>query len=179
MTIKSALAAAAFVAATIVSAQAQAVPLVTYSWTTTREGFGTHVDAPSSATFQVPLSDVLAGKISFFDVSNIQLFYPGLSFDTAAVSSTGFDFAAFVNPVTGAFVYSDNNQGFAVIASDSSDPNFSTFLSILVDNPVSGSVKDQFNALNHGQPFSGFPNAGHWTASFPVVAAVPETSTWA
>jgi hypothetical protein len=143
MTIKSALAAAAFVAATIVSAQAQAVPLVTYSWTTTREGFGTHVDAPSSATFQVPLSDVLAGKISFFDVSNIQLFYPGLSFDTAAVSSTGFDFAAFVNPVTGAFVYSDNNQGFAVIASDSSDPNFSTFLSILVDNPVSGSVTIQ------------------------------------
>ena len=174
------------IAGPMFTSAAQADPMVTYTWTTTSEGFGPHVDAPSSATFQVPLSDVLTGTIPFFDVSNIQLFYPGLTFDTAVVSSTGFDFAAFVNPVTGAFIYHDPDQGFAVIASDSSDPNFSTFLSITVDNrfdpfgnPLT-SVKDQFNALNHGQPYAGFPTAGFWTASFPTTnPSVPEPSTWA
>ena len=163
----------------MIASPALAVPMVTYSWTTTSQGFGPHVDQPSLATFQAPLSDVLAGKIPMFDVSNIQVSYPGLTFNTFSVSGTGFDFAAYVNPVTGAFIFNNPQQGFAVFASDSSDPNFSTFLSILVDNPVSGTVKDQFNALNHGQPWAGFPTAGFWTASFPTVAAVPEPSTWA
>ncbi len=42
---------------------AEAAPMVTYTWTTTSEGFGSHVSAPSSAMFEVPLSDVLAGEI--------------------------------------------------------------------------------------------------------------------
>src|ERR1700693_4877854 len=85
-----------------------AAPMVTYTWTTTSEGFGPHVSAPSSATFEAPLSDVLAGVIPQSDISNIELTYPGLSFDSAATSSIGFDFAAFVNPVTGAFIFHDD-----------------------------------------------------------------------
>jgi hypothetical protein len=168
------------IAGPIFVSAAQADPLVTYSWTTTSQGFGPHVGQPSLATFQAPLSDVLAGEIPMFDVTNIQLFYPGISFNNAGVSGTGFDFAAFVNPLTGAFIFHDAQQGFAVFANDTTDPNFSTFLSILVDNPVSGTVKDQYNALNHGTPYAGFPTAGFWTASFPTVTpAVPEPSTWA
>jgi hypothetical protein len=172
---------AIFVALTIavVTAPAQAVPMVTYSWTTTSQGFGPHVDQPSLATFQVPLSDVLAGEIPMFDVTNIQLAYPGITFNNAGVSGTGFDFAAFDNPLTGAFIFHDAQQGFSVFANDTTDPNFSTFLSILVDNPVSGSVHDQYNALNHGTPYAGFPTAGFWSASFPTITPVPEPSTWA
>jgi hypothetical protein len=77
-----------------VRAPAQAAPTVTYTWTTTNEGFGPHVSAPSSATFEVPLSDVLAGVIPQFDISNIELSYPGLSFDSAVTSSIGLDFSA-------------------------------------------------------------------------------------
>jgi hypothetical protein len=188
MTIKSTLAAAAFVAATIFSVQAQADPMVTYSWTTTSEGFGLHIGEPTTASFQVPLSDVLAGKISQFDITNIQLTYPGLTFNSVVTSSDGFDFAAFVNPVTGAFIFHDAGQGLGVIAFAGTDINSATtFLSITIDNegfsnsglPL-GNVKDQFNALNNGNPDAGFPTAGFWTASFPTVtAAVPETSTWA
>ena len=173
------LGAIAFAGPIFVSA-AQADTLVTYSWTTTNQGFGPHVGQPSLATFQAPLSDVLAGKIPMFDVTNIQLAYPGITFNNAGVSGTGFDFAAFVNPSTGAFIFNDPQQGFSVFANDTTDPNFSTFLSILVDNPVSGSVKDQYNALNHGTSYAGFPTAVFWTASFPTVSpAVTEPSTWA
>lgn len=172
------LGALAFAGPIFVSA-AQAVPMVTYSWTTTSQGFGPHVGQPSTATFQVPLSDVLAGIIPQFDVTNIQLAYPGLSFSGTTTSSTGFDFAAYVNPITGAFIFHDANQGFSVFAYSPDLFNYDTFLSILVDNPVSGSVKDQFNALNHNTPAAGFPTAGFWTASFPTVSpAVPEPSTW-
>ncbi len=172
------IAALAIVGFGFISA-AQAAPVVTYSWTTTSQGFGPHVGQPSLATFDVPLSDVLAGMIPMFDVTNIQVAYPGITLNAFTVSGTGFDFAAYVNPVNGQFVFHDNQQGFAIFAYDSSDPNFTTFVSILADNPVSGIVKDQFNALNHGTPYAGFPTAGYWTASFPVVAAVPEPSTWA
>jgi hypothetical protein len=160
-------------------------PLVTYTWTTTSEGFGPIVGEPSSASFQVPLSDVLGGFIPEFDVTNIQLTYPGIAFDTSEVSIIGFDFGAFVDPTTGAFVFHDDQQGFAVIALDSTDPDFSTFLSILADNPVGTAVKDQFNALNHGTPVAGFPTAGFWTASFPAAGGggggpgVPEPASWA
>ncbi|HEY1929941.1 MAG TPA: PEPxxWA-CTERM sorting domain-containing protein [Caulobacteraceae bacterium] len=170
------------ISGSVFASAAEASQMVTYSWTTTSEGFGSHVDKPTSATFQVPLSDVLSGKISFSDISNIQLSYPGLTFDTAVTSSIGSDFAAYVDPATGAFIFHDGQQGLAVIASDSSDPSFSTFLSITVDNRYSPfgvpltSVADQYNALNHGQPYAGFPTAGFWTASFPTV---PEPSTWA
>ena len=84
------------VSAAIFGTPAQAAPMVTYTWTTTSEGFGPHVSAPSSATFEAPLSDVLAGVIPQSDISNIELTYPGLSFDSAVTSSIGFDFAAFV-----------------------------------------------------------------------------------
>jgi hypothetical protein len=159
---------------------ARAAPMVTYTWTTTSAGFGQHVSAPSSATFEAPLSDVLAGVIPQFDISNIELTYPGLSFDSAVTSSIGFDSAAFVNPVTGAFRFQDDTQGLAVIAFAGTDINAATtFLSITVDNPVLGSVADQFNALNDGTAFAGFPTAGFWTATFPLTGTpVPEASTW-
>jgi hypothetical protein len=158
---------------------AQADTMVTYSWTTTSEGYGLNLGQPSTATFQVPLSDVQAGIIPQFDVTNIQLAYPGLSFTGTTTSSTGSDFAAYVNPLTGAFIFHDNNQGFSVFAYAPDLFTYDTFLSILVDNPVSGSVKDQYNAFNHGNPDAGYPTAGYWTASFPTIAAVPEPSTWA
>jgi hypothetical protein len=165
----------------LLAGEAQADPLVTYSWTTTSEGFGPIVGQPSSASFQAPLSDVLAGFIPQFDITNIQLTYPGVTFDTSETSSIGFDFGAFVDPTTGAFIFNDDTQGLAVIALDSTDPNFSTFLSILVDNPVGGAVKDQFNALDHGTPVAGFPTAGFWSASFPTVTSsgTPEPAAWA
>jgi hypothetical protein len=54
-----------------------------------------------------------------------------------------------------------------VIAFAGTDINAATtFLSITVDNPVSGAVADQFNALNNGSAFAGFPTAGFWTAHF-------------
>lgn len=159
---------------------ALAAPMVTYTWTTTSEGFGQHVSAPSSATFQAPLSDVVAGAIPQFDISDIELTYPGLSFDSAVTSSIGLDFTAFVDPLTGAFIFHDDNQGLAVIAFAGTDINAATtFLSITVDNPVAGSVADQFNALNDGTAFAGFPTAGFWTATFPSTGTpVPEVSTW-
>jgi hypothetical protein len=168
------------VSSAIFGTPAQAAPMVTYTWTTTSEGFGPHVSAPSSATFEVPLSDVLAGVIPQSDISNIELTYPSLSFDSALTSSIGSDFAAFVNPSTGAFIFQDDNQGLAVIAFAGTDINAATtFLSILVDNPASPAVADQFNALNDGSPFAGFPTAGFWTATFPSTGpAVPEASTW-
>jgi len=164
----------------IVVSPAQADALVTYSWTTTSVGFGPHVSAPSSATFDVPLSDVLNGVIPQFDISNIQLTYPGLTFNSTVTSSISCcDFAAFVNPVTGAFIFHDAGQGLAVEAFAGTDINAATtFLSITVDNPVSGSVKDQFNALNNGSAFAGFPTAGFWTATFPTTAPVPLHPSW-
>jgi hypothetical protein len=185
---KSILFAMAALAAPIfVAAPAQAVPMVTYIWTTTSEGFGPHVDKPTTASFQVPLADVLAGKILQNDITNIQLTYPGLTFNTTVTSSGGFDFAAFVNPVTGAFIYHDVNQGLSVEAFAGTDINqATTFLSITVDavaytsggQPLT-SVKDQFNALNNGNAFAGFPTAGFWTAQLPATGGVPEPATWA
>ena len=187
---KSALAAVGLALACplLVAAPAQADQLVTYNWTTTSEGFGPHVDKPTSASFQAPLSDIQAGFISFFDIINIQMTYPGLNLDTAETSIIGFDFGAFVDPLTGDFVFHDDQQGLAVIALDSTDINQTTFLSILVDNPVGTAVQDQYNALNHGSPFAGFPTAGFWTATLPTGGGcgptgcgggVPEPDAWA
>jgi hypothetical protein len=155
--------------------------MVTYSWTTTSQGFGPHVSEPSSAMFEVPLSDVLAGVIPQLDITNIDLTYPGLTFDSAVASSIGSDFAAFVDPATGAFIFQSDNQGLAVIAFAGTDINAATtFLSITVDNPVAGAVADEFNALNQGSAFAGFPTAGFWTATFPTTGPpLPEPSTWA
>lgn len=154
---------------------AHAVPLVTYSWTTTSEGFGPTVGEPSLATFQVPLSDVEAGVIPQFDVTNIQLAYPGLSFNGAVTSSIGFDFAAYVDPATGNFIFHDVNQGFSVFAYAPDLFTYDTFLSILVGNPNGGlnGVADQFNAMNHNVVVAGFPTAGYWTASFPTPTPAP------
>ena len=159
---------------------ALAVPMVTYSWTTTSEGYGPHVSAPASATFEVPLSDVISGAITQADVTDIQMTYPGVTFNSAATSGIGFDFSAYVSPNTGDFIYHDANQGLAVIAFAGTDINLATtFLSITVDNPnpTFSGVSDQFNALNSGNPYAGYPTAGYWTASFPP--PVPESSTWA
>ena len=153
-------------AGALLASQAAAGPLVTYSWTTTSQGFGSHVSQPSSATFQAPLTDVQSGVIPFSDITNIQF-------------SIGFDFAAYVNPSTRAFVFHDANQGLAAIAFFGTDINTTTtFLSITVDNPVSGRVADTFNALNNGVSYAGYPTAGYWTASIPKTS-VPEPSTLA
>jgi PEP-CTERM motif len=171
----------------IFAAPAQA-EMVTYSWTTTSLGFGFNTFAPTSATFEVPLSDVLSGVIPQSDISNIQLVYPGLTFDSALPSSGGLDASAFVNPTTGAFIYHDVDQGLSVLAFAGTDVNAKiTWLSITVDNVAydnSGhaltSVADQFNAFNNGSPDAGYPTAGYWTASFPTITTpVPEPSTWA
>lgn len=162
-----------------------AAPMVTYTWTTTGEGFGSNVGEPSKASFEVPLSDVVAGVINQNDVTDIQLAYPGLTFDTFEVSSGGLDAQAFVNTGTGAFIFHDVDQGLAVIGTQANNPN--TFLSITVDGLAStasgqilNTVADQFNALNNGSPDAGFPTSGFWTASFPTVASsTPEPSAWA
>lgn len=159
------------------SLQAQALPtsFVTYSWTTTSQGFGPSVGQPSLATFDVALSTVQTGTISYFDIYNIQMSYPGLAFNNSAVSSIGSDFAAFVNPATGALVYHDDQQGLALIAFQGASINDAiTFLSITFDaelynpftgTPTPGSIQDRFNALNNGNPAAGFPTAGYWTAT--------------
>jgi hypothetical protein len=176
----SLLAAAFCAVASPASAQ-----VVTYSWTTTSQGFGTHVSQPTTATFQVPLSAVLSGQINYSDIANIQLAYPGLTLDSFTPTSIGLDNAAFVDPITGAFILHDINQGLGVVGYQGglfSD----TFLSITIDNSFSPfgqpltSVADQYNALNNGTPYAGFPTAGHWTASFAgATPAVPEPATWA
>ncbi|MBS0478382.1 MAG: PEPxxWA-CTERM sorting domain-containing protein [Proteobacteria bacterium] len=111
--------------------------------------------------------------------------YSGLTFDAYTATSIGLDNQAFVNPVTGAFIYHDVNQGLGVVGYEGG--LFSgSFLSITVDNrygplgqPLS-SVADQFNALKNNGPYAGFPTAGYWTASFPAVTpGVPEPATWA
>jgi hypothetical protein len=113
-------------------------------------------------------------------LTNIQLTYPGLTFDSAVASSIGFDFSASVDPTTGAFIFHDVGQGLAVIAFAGTDINSATtLLSITVDNPNQNltGVADQFNALNNGSPFAGFPTAGFWTAEFPAAAATPLPAT--
>ena len=164
-----------------VSLQVQATPNVTYSWTTTSQGFGVHTDQPSLATFEVPLSAVQSGKISYQDIFNIQLLYPGLTFDSSVVSSLGAEFASFVNPLTGALVYHSGQEGLALIAfAGDVINNATTFLSITFGSPVSGIVKDQFNALNEGSPYAGWPTAGFWTASMPPTGGeVPEPASLA
>jgi len=173
-------------AAFVLIAPAAGAQVVTYSWTTTSQGFGSHVDQPTTASFDVPLASVLAGKILYSDITNIQLAYPGLSLTSFTPTSIGLDSAAYVDPVTGAPIYHDVNQGLGVVGyqgglfSDS-------FLSITFDavaytqggQPLT-SVADQYNALNGGAPYAGYPTAGYWTASFPIVSpGVPEPASWA
>lgn len=167
-------------AATSASAQ-----LVTYSWTTTSQGFGNNLGQPTTATFQVALSKVQAGSFSSGDIQNINLAYPGLTFNAFTSSSNGLDNAAYVNPMTGALVFNNINQGLGVIGyqgglfSDS-------FLAITIGDAFSAFgqpqnvLSDSFNALRNGSPFAGFPTAGFWTATLPTVAPpVPEPATWA
>lgn len=164
------------------SASAQ---LVTYSWTTTSQGFGLNLGQPTTATFQVALSKVQAGSFASGDIQNINLAYPGLSLTAFAPSSGGLDNAAYVNPVTGALVFNNINQGLGVVGyqgglfSDS-------FLAITIGDAYSAFgqpqnvISDSFNALRNGSPIAGFPTAGFWTATLPTVApAVPEPATWA
>jgi hypothetical protein len=166
------------------AAPSVAAALVTYSWTTTSQGFGTNLGQPTAATFQVDLSKVQTGSFSAQDITNVSLAYPGLAFNAFTASSGGLDNAAYVNPLTGALVFNNINQGLSVIGyqgglfSDS-------FLSITIGNAYSPfgqpltTVSDQFNALKNGAPFAGFPTAGFWTASLPTVTpTIPEPATW-
>jgi PEP-CTERM motif-containing protein len=157
--------------------QARAEPMVTYNWITDHRSVGSQVP---SASFAVPLSDVQSGSISQFEITDIVFSFPGigpLNFTTG--SSIGFDFAAFVDPLTGAPVFHDKDQGLAVVAYEGSLFS-STFLSILFDNSISstGPVQDQYNALNGGPGSLGF-GTGHWAASFPTVSPIPEPATLA
>ena len=162
-----------------------AAAMVTYNFTTTALGYGIHVDQPSLASFEVPLASVLAGKIQYSDITNIQLAYPGLNLTSFTPTSIGLDFAAFVDPLTGAPIYHDVNQGLGVVGYEGflfSD----SFLSITFDavayngfgQPLT-SVADQFNALKNGAPYAGYPTAGYWSATFPAAGGVPEPETWA
>ena len=164
-------------------AAADPIPVVTYSWTTTNAGFGNHVASPT-ASFDVPLTSVLAGVINYLDITNIHMTYDGLAFDAYTPTSIGLDNQAFVNTTTGAFIYHDADQGLGVVGYQGG--LFSgSFLSITIGNRYSPfgspltSVADQFNALKNNNPYAGFPTAGYWTASFPATAGVPEPATWA
>ena len=165
---------------------AQAGDVVIYTWTTTSQGFGSHVDQPTSASFEVPLASVLAGKILYSDITNIQLVYPGLTLTSFTPTSIGLDATAYVDPLTGAPIFHDLNQGLGVVGyqgglfSDS-------FLSITFDavaytpggQPLAA-VADQYNALKDGAPYAGYPTAGYWTAAIPIpTPRVPEPASWA
>lgn len=178
------LLAVGMIAVPLFATTADADPMVTYTWTTTSEGYGFNLGEPSSATFQVPLSDVQAGVIPEGDITNIQLAYPGLTFDGALPTSIGLDNEAFVNPLTGAFIFHDADQGLGVFAYAPDIFDYDTFLAITVDSRYDAfgdpltSVADQFNAFDAGSPDAGFPTAGYWTASFPTITApVPEPFT--
>jgi len=158
------------------ASQVQADPVVTYNWVTDSITTG---GKPTSASFEVPLSDVLGGTIPQFDITNIQLSFPGIGpLSFTASSSIGFDFAAYVDPSTGAPIFNDNDQGLAVIGYQ--DFLFSdTFLSILFDSPVGMNVVDQYNAINGGPGSLGF-GKGHWVATFPTGGgSAPEPATLA
>jgi hypothetical protein len=178
------LLAVGMIAVPLFATAADADPMVTYTWTTTSEGYGFNLGKPSSATFQVPLSDVQAGVIPEGDITNIQLAYPGLTFDGALPTSIGLDNEAFVNPLTGAFIFHDADQGLGVFAYAPDIFDYDTFLAITVDSRYDAfgdpltSVADQFNALDDGSSAAGFQTAGYWTASFPTITApVPEPFT--
>ena len=162
---------------------AWAAPVYTYSWTTTSQGFGPHVGQPTYATFDVAASVVQTGTIGYNDITNIQMAYPGLAFDNTAVSIIGWTFSVPVDSVTGALKYQDPGQGLAVIAyAGASINDATTFLSITVGSPVGNTVMDQFNALNNGSPWAGYPTAGYWTARFVDDSTgnpVPEPATLA
>jgi hypothetical protein len=152
---------------------AEAGPMVTYTWVA-----GSHLgNTPTSAKFDAPLSSVLSGKLTPFDITNIQFSFPGIDpLSFTAVSTLGFDFAAFVDPVSGLPIFKDSQQGLAVIAYR----NFlfsDTFLSILFDNPSNGAVSDTYNAINGGPGSLGF-GSGHWTVQLPATS-VPEPATLA
>lgn len=176
-TIRLASIATLFSAGLVTTQAGAAEPVVTYSWVTTSQGYGPHVDQPSTATFDVALSVVKSGVIGYNDISNIHFAYPGLSFDNTAVSILGMDFAAYVDKTTGALRYVDNQQGLGIMAyAGASINDATTFLSITFDYAGTGQVFDQYNALNNGAAYAGYPTAGHWVAAMP---AVPEPGSLA
>lgn len=149
----------------VCASQAQAAPYYSYSWTTTKQGYGSHVGQPSSASFDVAASVIQTGKIGYSDIYNVQMAYPGLSFDNTTVTSNGLDAAVYVDPATGALKVLDSNQGLGVISyAGASINDATTFLSITVGTPKGNAIADQFNALNNGAAYAGYPTAGYWTA---------------
>lgn len=159
---------------------------VVYTWTTTSQGFGSHVDQPTSAWFQVPLDAVLSGKILYSDISNINLVYPGLTLTSFTPTSIGLDAAAYVDPITGAPIFHGFDQGLGVVGYQGALFGDS-FLSITFDAVAYSPggqpqpwVADQYNALNNGAPYAGYPTAGYWTAAFIIPdRGVPEPASWA
>jgi len=160
--------------------------VVTYTWTTTSQGYGSHVDQPTMASFDVPLASLLAGKILYSDITNIQLGYPGLTLTSFTPTSIGMDFAAYVDPVTGAPIFHDLDQGLGIVGYQGAMFGDS-FLAITFDavaytpggQPLS-SVADQYNALDNGAPYAGYPTAGYWTARILIIdPGVPEPASWA
>ena len=113
------------------------------------------------------------GQINYSDITNIQS--PTLASRSipSQPRATGWTNAAFVNPVTGAFIFHDVNQGLGVVGYQGGLHSLALScrspLTVVTDHwrqPLT-SVADQFNALNNGSPYAGFPTAGFWTASFP------------
>ena len=97
----------------VFAAQAQAAPYYAYSWTTTNQGYGPHVDQPSHASFDVAAAVIQTGTIGYNDIYNIQMAYPDLSFDNTTVTSNGLDDAVYVDPATGALKFLDAKLGEA------------------------------------------------------------------
>ncbi len=143
-----------------VATPARADPMVTYDWVTDSP-IGM---APTTASFQVPLSVVQSGMITQTDITNIQFSFPGIDpLPYTTPSSIGLDNTAFVDPTTGLPIFHDANQGLAVAAYH--DQLFgNVFLSILFDYPGG----DTYNAINGG-PGSLGRGSGHWTALVPKV----------
>ena len=150
--------------------------VVTYTWTTTNEGIGMNLGSPT-ASFEVDSSVVASGIISMSDITDIQMSYPGLSFDALTVSSGGLDAAAYVDPTTGAFIDHADGQGLSLFGYDGSIFDYTTDLSITIDDnnsSVGSGVHDQFSATDDGSADSGgTKTAGYWTASFASDTGTP------
>jgi hypothetical protein len=160
--------------------------VVTYVWTTTSQGSGTHVDQPTIASFDVPLAAMLTGTIRTSDISNIQLAYPGLSLTSFGATPMGVELAAYVDPTSGMPLYLSGEQGLR-IAGYQGAIGGDSFLSITFDapafapdgQPLAG-VADRYDAQNDGAPYSGDPTAGYWTAQILIIdPLVPEPTSWA
>jgi hypothetical protein len=177
---------AALIGLAVSAGVARADGIVTYLWTTTNQGSGSHLDQPTIASFDIPLAVMLSGRILPSDVGNIQLAYPGLTLTSFTVAPVGPDFTAYVNPFTGELIFNNPGEGLR-IEGYQGGPFGDTFLSITFDaaafdsagQPLFG-LADHYEALNSGQPYSGSPTAGYWTPRIVIIDNfAPEPASWA